>query len=97
MAQVMTAQPSRDAGMEVAAMDFFGAFSFWHWVVLLIVVVLVFGTKRLSTFGSDLGAAVKSFKHAMREATEDQAASEREPHGVPGPNASDPRGPSTPL
>jgi sec-independent protein translocase protein TatA len=78
-------------------MGFSGAFSFWHWVVLLTVVILVFGTKRLSTLGSDLGAAVKSFKQAMREATEDQAGSEREPPKVPGPDASDPRGPTTPL
>jgi sec-independent protein translocase protein TatA len=52
-------------------MGFSGAFSFWHWVVLLVVVILVFGTKRLATLGSDLGAAVKSFQKAVRQGGED--------------------------
>jgi sec-independent protein translocase protein TatA len=43
-----------------------GSFSIWHWLVLLIVVVLVFGTKKLGNVGSDLGKAVKGFKDGMK-------------------------------
>lgn len=42
-----------------------GIFDWKHWVVILIVVVLVFGTKRLKTLGSDVGEAVKGFRKAM--------------------------------
>jgi sec-independent protein translocase protein TatA len=44
-----------------------GAFSLWHWVIVLLVVVLVFGTKKLRNMGSDVGGAVKEFKKAMKE------------------------------
>lgn len=47
-----------------------GTFSIGHWVVVLVVVVLLFGTKRLRTLGSDLGAALKGFKQGMSEASE---------------------------
>jgi sec-independent protein translocase protein TatA len=47
-----------------------GAFSIWHWVILLLIVVMLFGTKRLSTLGSDLGNAVKGFRKAMSEDSE---------------------------
>lgn len=43
-----------------------GSFSIWHWLVVLIVVVLVFGTKKLGNVGSDLGKAVKGFKDGMK-------------------------------
>jgi sec-independent protein translocase protein TatA len=46
-----------------------GAFSIWHWLIVLVVVVLVFGTKKLSNLGSDLGKAVKGFKEGVK--TED--------------------------
>ncbi len=42
-----------------------GSFSIWHWLVVLLIVVLVFGTKKLKNLGSDLGAAVKGFKDGM--------------------------------
>ena len=45
-----------------------GSFSIWHLLVLLVVVVLVFGTKKLRTIGSDLGSAVKGFKDGMKSA-----------------------------
>ena len=45
-----------------------GAFSIWHWLIVLIIVLLVFGTKKLRNLGSDLGGAVKGFKEGMREA-----------------------------
>lgn len=44
-----------------------GSFSIWHWVVVLIIVMLVFGTKKLRNIGSDLGGAVKGFKQGMKE------------------------------
>ncbi len=44
-----------------------GSFSIWHWLVVLIIVLLIFGTKKLRDVGSDLGGAIKSFKQAMKE------------------------------
>lgn len=44
-----------------------GAMSIWHWVILLIVVALVFGTGKLRTMGKDLGGAIKGFKEGMKE------------------------------
>lgn len=46
-----------------------GSFSIWHWLVVLLIVVLVFGTKKLKNLGSDLGAAVKGFKDGMAHGT----------------------------
>lgn len=44
-----------------------GSFSIWHWLVVLIIVLLIFGTKKLRNIGSDLGGAVKNFKDSMKE------------------------------
>lgn len=44
-----------------------GSLSIWHWLIVLAVVVLIFGTKKLRGAGGDLGAAVKNFKTAMKE------------------------------
>ena len=44
-----------------------GSFSIWHWLIVLLIVVLVFGTKKLGNIGKDLGSAVIGFKDAMRE------------------------------
>jgi sec-independent protein translocase protein TatA len=44
-----------------------GSFSIWHWMIVLVIVLLVFGTKKLRNIGSDLGGAVKNFKEAMSE------------------------------
>ncbi|HEY9210605.1 MAG TPA: Sec-independent protein translocase subunit TatA [Methylotenera sp.] len=44
-----------------------GSFSIWHWLIVLLVVVLIFGTKKLRNLGGDVGGAVKSFKDAMTE------------------------------
>ena len=44
-----------------------GSFSVWHWLIVLLIVVLVFGTKKLKNIGSDLGGAVKGFKDGIRE------------------------------
>ena len=43
-----------------------GSFSIWHWLIVLLVVVLVFGTKKLKNIGSDLGGAVKGFKEGLK-------------------------------
>lgn len=55
-----------------------GSFSVWHWLIVLVIVVLVFGTKKLKNVGSDLGSAVKGFKDGMKDgsnnAAEDPAA-----------------------
>ena len=51
-----------------------GTFSIWHWLVVLLIVVMVFGTKKLKNMGSDLGGAVKGFKDGMKEGgTKDEA------------------------
>jgi sec-independent protein translocase protein TatA len=44
-----------------------GSFSIWHWIIVLVVVLLVFGTKRLRNAGRDLGEAVKGFKKGMSD------------------------------
>lgn len=44
-----------------------GVGAWWHWVIVLIIVMLVFGTKKLKNIGSDLGGAVKGFKEGMKE------------------------------
>jgi len=43
-----------------------GSFSIWHWVIVLLIVLLIFGTKKLRNMGSDLGGAVKGFKDGMK-------------------------------
>ncbi len=50
-----------------------GSFSIWHWVIVLVIVMLVFGTKKLGNIGADLGKAVKGFKDGVKSA--DDAAS----------------------
>ncbi|XVJ69244.1 MAG: Sec-independent protein translocase subunit TatA [Rhizobacter sp.] len=44
-----------------------GTFSIWHWLIVLLVVILIFGTKKLRNMGSDLGGAVKGFKDGMKD------------------------------
>jgi sec-independent protein translocase protein TatA len=43
-----------------------GSFSIWHWLIVLLVVVMIFGTKKLKNIGGDLGAAVKGFKDGVK-------------------------------
>jgi sec-independent protein translocase protein TatA len=47
-----------------------GSFSIWHWLVVLVIVMLIFGTKKLRNVGTDLGGAVRGFKDGMRESGE---------------------------
>ena len=44
-----------------------GSFSIWHWLIVLLIIVLVFGTKKLKNIGTDLGGAVKGFKDGIKE------------------------------
>ena len=44
-----------------------GGLSIWHWIIVLVVVLLVFGTKRLRNAGQDLGEAVKGFKKGLKD------------------------------
>lgn len=46
-----------------------GTWSIWHWLIVLVIVMLVFGTKKLRNIGQDLGGAVKGFKEGMKEGT----------------------------
>ena len=43
-----------------------GSFSIWHWLIVLVIVMLIFGTKKLRNMGADLGGAVRGFKDGMR-------------------------------
>ncbi len=58
-----------------------GSFSIWHWLIVLVVVLLIFGTKKLRNIGSDLGGAVKGFKDGMKT-TDDEKATARLDEGV---------------
>ena len=51
-----------------------GSFSIWHWLIVLVIVMLVFGTKKLRNIGSDLGGAVRGFKDGMKEGASDKPA-----------------------
>ncbi len=61
-----------------------GSFSIWHWLIVLLVIVLIFGTKKLRNMGSDLGGAVKGFKEGMKDANNsaDSAAAATETQRV---------------
>ncbi len=63
-----------------------GTFSIWHWLIVLLIVVMVFGTKKLKNLGSDLGGAVKGFKDGMKDgsSTEDKTAAAPAPQQVTG-------------
>jgi len=52
-----------------------GSFSIWHWLIVLVIVVLVFGTKKLKNIGSDLGGAVKGFKDGVKDGSTSADAS----------------------
>jgi sec-independent protein translocase protein TatA len=55
-----------------------GSFSIWHWLIVLLVVVLIFGTKKLRNLGTDLGGAVKGFKDGMKTEEDKSTASKAE-------------------
>ena len=51
-----------------------GSLSIWHWLIVLVIVALVFGTKKIGNMGSDLGKAVKGFKDGVKGSEEDKPA-----------------------
>lgn len=65
-----------------------GTFSIWHWIIVLVIVVLVFGTKKLRNLGSDLGGALKGFKEGMKESESESSAAPAIP-AIEAPTAKD--------
>ena len=61
-----------------------GSFSIWHWLIVLVIVMLIFGTKKLCNMGADLGGAVRGFKDGMREGGEKPAEAGAAQHQVSG-------------
>ncbi|HXF66264.1 MAG TPA: Sec-independent protein translocase subunit TatA [Burkholderiales bacterium] len=55
-----------------------GSLSIWHWLIVLLVVVLIFGTKKLRSIGADLGSAVRGFKEGMKSEEEKAAQAKAE-------------------
>lgn len=53
-----------------------GSLSIWHWLIVLVIVMLVFGTKKLGNMGSDLGKAVKGFKDGVKGSEEEKPAAQ---------------------
>jgi len=51
-----------------------GSFSIWHWLIVLVIVALIFGTKKLRNMGEDLGGAVRGFKAGMKEGVDEAEA-----------------------
>ena len=66
-----------------------GSFSIWHWLIVLLIVVMVFGTKKLKNMGSDLGGAVKGFKDGMKDGSVDGAATTPVPGQVANSQSTD--------
>ena len=68
-----------------------GTFSIWHWLIVLVVVVLVFGSKKLVNVGPDLGKAIRGFQKSMRDGDKNANAGENAPalktDGAPDPRA----------
>lgn len=62
---------------------FSGSFDIWHWLIVLVIVVAIFGTKKLANAGSDLGTAVRNFKKAMNEG-EKEAEAKRKADAIDG-------------
>ncbi len=56
-----------------------GSFSVWHWLIVLVIVLLIFGTKKLRNVGSDLGGAVKGFKDGMKDSAADAKPADAAP------------------
>ena len=59
-----------------------GSLSIWHWLIVLAIVLLVFGTKRLRSAGKDLGEAVKGFKEGMRDGTAENKPADTPPQQI---------------
>jgi len=61
-----------------------GGLSIWHWLIVLLVVVLIFGTKKLRNIGADLGNAVRGFKEGMKGGEAEEKQPEVPPQQIPG-------------
>ncbi len=59
-----------------------GSLSIWHWLIVLVIVVLVFGTGKLKNMGKDLGGAIKGFKEGMKEGDADPKTASEAPKQV---------------
>jgi sec-independent protein translocase protein TatA len=66
-----------------------GSFSIWHWLIVLLVVVMIFGTKKLRNMGSDLGGAVKGFKDGVKGGQDAADTAEAPPQQVTAKRAAD--------
>ncbi len=66
-----------------------GSFSIWHWLIVLLIVVMVFGTKKLKNIGSDLGGAVKGFKDGMKDGSSAEEAASKPAEQVANNQAAD--------
>jgi sec-independent protein translocase protein TatA len=62
-----------------------GGLSIWHWLIVLLVVVLIFGTKKLTNIGKDLGGAVKGFKEGMKTSEGGEPSASSPPPSEPPP------------
>ena len=75
-----------------------GEFSIWHWLIVLVIVMLIFGTKKLRNMGTDLGSAVRGFKEGMREGAATQEPAQDVParltEKASGDDSRDPDGPA---
>ena len=60
-----------------------GSFSIWHWLIVLVIILLIFGTKKLRNVGQDLGGAVKGFKEGLKEGESTTASVESTSNAVP--------------
>lgn len=56
-----------------------GSFSIWHWLIVLVIIILVFGTKKLTNVGKDLGGAVKGFKEGMKDGDKPAESAAQQP------------------
>ena len=61
-----------------------GSFSIWHWLIVLLVIILIFGTAKLKNIGKDMGGAIKGFKEGMKEGTDDVDSKVDDRSQVPG-------------
>ena len=61
-----------------------GSFSIWHWLIVLVIILLIFGTKKLKNVGSDLGSAVKGFKDGMKSSSDETTTASTTPPQVTG-------------
>ena len=61
-----------------------GSFSIWHWLIVLLVIILIFGTAKLKNIGKDMGGAIKGFKDGMKDGTDDVSGKVDDRRQVPG-------------